>query len=74
MKRYTEDEQSETDADYALAIELLSEVGLLVEVSGYGKHPFYRKWCGERDKLLRTPRAQVVLRAVSESFITEGEG
>jgi hypothetical protein len=64
-------EQPQTDADYATAIRLLGEVGLLLTIVGLHKHKLFRGWNRERDKLLRTPRAQAALWADSEAFIRE---
>ncbi|MFA6046280.1 MAG: hypothetical protein WC718_14950 [Phycisphaerales bacterium] len=53
----------ELRADYAKAITLLGEVGLLHAIAGVHKHKMFAAWGRERDRLLRTPRAQSILDA-----------
>lgn len=54
-------ERDEIQAEYATAIELLGEIGLMLVIAGIHKQPLFKDWKRARTKVLRTPRAQAVL-------------
>lgn len=61
----------ELRGEYARAIELLAEIGLLHVMAGVHKYKLFAAWGRGRAKVLRTPRAQAVLQqtALHKRFV-----